>query len=211
MSTIRRETSKRRRGKDGAIVCSCGCGRTPPKGRATWFSQECVDSWKIANDPGYVRIKLLERDNGVCAECGIDAKEVEKKLKLANDWINYRRHPPSASQMRHIGFDENGRNIWKFRFREGTSSMGVFLRDKYDHVIRIHRRWTRKAQEAAKNRLAKMKAMGWTTHRKTAWDADHIIPVVEGGGQCGLENYRTLCHICHKKATKALAARRAAK
>ena len=34
------------------------------------------------------------------------------------------------------------------------------------------------------------------------WDADHIIPVKEGGGQCGLDNIRTLCISCHKKVTK---------
>lgn len=43
------------------------------------------------------------------------------------------------------------------------------------------------------------------------WEADHIVPVVEGGGECGLDNYRTLCIPCHKKETKALAARLAAK
>jgi hypothetical protein len=36
------------------------------------------------------------------------------------------------------------------------------------------------------------------------WEADHIVPVVEGGGLCGLENYRTLCSVCHKKVTAAL-------
>lgn len=34
------------------------------------------------------------------------------------------------------------------------------------------------------------------------WDADHIIPVKEGGGECGLDNYRTLCIKCHKQVTK---------
>lgn len=34
--------------------------------------------------------------------------------------------------------------------------------------------------------------------------ADHIIPVVEGGGECGLDNLRTLCTECHRKATAAL-------
>jgi 5-methylcytosine-specific restriction endonuclease McrA len=43
-----------------------------------------------------------------------------------------------------------------------------------------------------------------------AWQADHIIPVAEGGGSCGLENLRTLCISCHKRETAALAARRAA-
>ena len=36
------------------------------------------------------------------------------------------------------------------------------------------------------------------------WDADHIIPVKEGGGQCGLDNIRTLCIKCHKEETKKL-------
>ncbi len=42
------------------------------------------------------------------------------------------------------------------------------------------------------------------------WEMDHTIPVVEGGGSCGLENLRTLCWACHRKETAALAARRAA-
>lgn len=41
------------------------------------------------------------------------------------------------------------------------------------------------------------------------WQADHIKPVVEGGGECGLDNFRTLCSPCHKKETKKLAWRRA--
>lgn len=39
------------------------------------------------------------------------------------------------------------------------------------------------------------------------WEADHIVPVVEGGGECGLEGYRTLCVPCHKDVTKELRAR----
>ncbi len=45
--------------------------------------------------------------------------------------------------------------------------------------------------------------------RSSLWDADHIIPVVEGGGGCGLENYRTLCCWCHRRETAELARRRA--
>lgn len=33
------------------------------------------------------------------------------------------------------------------------------------------------------------------------WDADHIVPVKKGGGECGLENIRTLCIQCHKVIT----------
>jgi len=41
------------------------------------------------------------------------------------------------------------------------------------------------------------------------WHADHVVPVVEGGGECGLEGMRTLCVPCHKDETAALAKRRA--
>lgn len=41
------------------------------------------------------------------------------------------------------------------------------------------------------------------------WQADHIKPVIEGGGECGLENIRTLCTACHRAETAALAKRRA--
>jgi 5-methylcytosine-specific restriction endonuclease McrA len=41
------------------------------------------------------------------------------------------------------------------------------------------------------------------------WEMDHVVPVVEGGGLCGLDGYRTLCVPCHKSETAALAKRRA--
>jgi len=46
----------------------------------------------------------------------------------------------------------------------------------------------------------------WMIHN-TLWEADHIVPVVDGGGCCGLDNYQTLCIRCHKADTKALAGR----
>jgi len=36
------------------------------------------------------------------------------------------------------------------------------------------------------------------------WHSDHILAVQEGGGACGIENLRTLCHRCHLKATREL-------
>ncbi|GAB5356345.1 hypothetical protein AAMO2058_000282600 [Amorphochlora amoebiformis] len=55
---------------------------------------------------------------------------------------------------------------------------------------------------------------GLSTRRKEAlvigpsegqlWQADHINPVSEGGGECGLDNYRTLCTLCHNKETEKL-------
>jgi 5-methylcytosine-specific restriction enzyme A len=47
--------------------------------------------------------------------------------------------------------------------------------------------------------------------RNSLWDADHIVPVVEGGGECDLENIRTLCIRCHREATADLRRRRSSK
>jgi 5-methylcytosine-specific restriction endonuclease McrA len=41
-------------------------------------------------------------------------------------------------------------------------------------------------------------------NRRTLWDADHILPVAEGGGECDLANLRTLCLICHRQQTREL-------
>jgi 5-methylcytosine-specific restriction endonuclease McrA len=43
--------------------------------------------------------------------------------------------------------------------------------------------------------------------RKSWWEADHIIPVVEGGDS-NLDNVRTLCIPCHAEQTATLRARR---
>jgi 5-methylcytosine-specific restriction enzyme A len=44
---------------------------------------------------------------------------------------------------------------------------------------------------------------------RSLWEADHIVPVVEGGGECDLSNLRTLCLRCHRMATLGLRLRRA--
>ncbi len=44
--------------------------------------------------------------------------------------------------------------------------------------------------------------------RKSLWDADHILPVSEGGGECDLDNIRTVCLKCHRLLTAELRQRR---
>ena len=43
----------------------------------------------------------------------------------------------------------------------------------------------------------------------SCWEAHHIQSVEQGGGQCGLENYRTLCCVCHKRESARQAKARA--
>jgi hypothetical protein len=44
--------------------------------------------------------------------------------------------------------------------------------------------------------------------RRNLWDADHIVPVVEGGGECDLSNMRTLSLKCQRDVTAELRRRR---
>lgn len=45
----------------------------------------------------------------------------------------------------------------------------------------------------------------WNSARhQGCWDMDHVTPVIEGGGSCGLDNLRTLCLRCHYQQTGRL-------
>jgi 5-methylcytosine-specific restriction endonuclease McrA len=46
--------------------------------------------------------------------------------------------------------------------------------------------------------------------KRSLWDADHIKAVVEGGGECDLDNLRTVCIPCHRLVTAKLMTRRRA-
>jgi 5-methylcytosine-specific restriction enzyme A len=134
------------KGPNGRNLCRW-CNLEVPKRRLTFCSAWCVEEWRLRSDPGYLREKVLERDHGVCARCGVDCLHAEQHLK---------------------------------RLR-GVARLRALL--------------------------------DWGLHagsRKTLWDADHIVPVVEGGGECDLANLRTLCIKCHRLATAELRQRQRA-
>ena len=49
---------------------------------------------------------------------------------------------------------------------------------------------------AQKDKLAR------DAYEGSAWEADHIIAVKDGGGECTVDNMRTLCRRCHARNTK---------
>lgn len=95
---------------------------------------------------------------------------------------------------------------WKLRTDPGHLRERVFERDRgicavcgLDCVAEL--RHVKKLRGIAR---AKANA-GWNFRgRKTLWDADHIVPVAEGGGECDLTNMRTLCLKCHRRHTEEL-------
>jgi 5-methylcytosine-specific restriction enzyme A len=97
---------------------------------------------------------------------------------------------------------------WRLRTQPGYLRDQVFQRDKgrcsgcgINTLIELRR--LRRSRGA--RRLEMMAHWGLKAKlRKSLWDADHIIPVIEGGGECDLANIRTLCLRCHRVATVAL-------
>lgn len=122
-------------GDNGRALCRW-CNLEVPSGRFTFCSDWCVEEWKLRSNAAHLRQRVLERDRGICAQCGVDC----------------------IAELRHIK-----------RLR-GAS------------------------------RLKALAEWGMNK-RKTLWDADHIVPVSEGGGECDLSNMRTLCLKCHRQRT----------
>lgn len=93
---------------------------------------------------------------------------------------------------------------WKLRTDPGYLREQVFLRDRGVCAqcgldTEALRKDKRKLDYTARRRFEKE----WG-RRRYLWDADHILPVVEGGGECDLSNMRTLCLPCHLAVTAAL-------
>jgi 5-methylcytosine-specific restriction enzyme A len=93
---------------------------------------------------------------------------------------------------------------WRLRTDPSYLREQVFERDRGVCVAcgldtEALRKQKRKLDYAARHRFEKE----WGT-RRHLWDADHIVPVAEGGGECDLSNMRTLCLKCHRAATAEL-------
>ena len=101
---------------------------------------------------------------------------------------------------------------WRLRTDPGYLRDQVFARDRGRcaacHIDTVAAyaalRRARGPARAAGLRLYGMKTI---SSRRSLWDADHILPVAEGGGQCDIDNIRTLCLLCHRDATAQLRAR----
>jgi 5-methylcytosine-specific restriction enzyme A len=126
------------KGPAGRCLCRW-CNLEVPNGRFTFCSDWCVEEWKLRSDAGHLRERVLERDRGICALCGLDC--------LA----------------------------------------------EYNRLRRL--RGSGRVRALAEWQLGS---------RKSLWDADHIVPVVDGGGECDLSNIRTLCLKCHRTVTADL-------
>ena len=98
---------------------------------------------------------------------------------------------------------------WRLRTDPGYLRDLVFARDRgicaacQADTVAIYNA-LRRARGKARTAGLSLYGMKSITARRSLWDADHILPVAEGGGQCDLDNLRTLCLLCHREATAQL-------
>lgn len=98
---------------------------------------------------------------------------------------------------------------WRLRSDPGYLRDQVFLRDKgvcalcgTDTVAAYAE--LKRSRGRVRAELLEVWGMKSVTARRSLWDADHIVAVAEGGGECDLENLRTLCLCCHREVTADL-------
>ncbi|HYP14226.1 MAG TPA: HNH endonuclease signature motif containing protein [Bryobacteraceae bacterium] len=103
---------------------------------------------------------------------------------------------------------------WKLRSNPGYLREKTFDRDRgVCAACRIDTvaAWVELKRSRGPKRIKLLARWGLkAVNRRSLWDADHIVPVVEGGGECDLNNIRTLCLLCHRQATALLRVRRKA-
>lgn len=153
---------------------------------ARYCSEACrVDAYVRAGNVQTIRYHLEERDGGRCAICGRDPK-IPRQARL---FVS--------------------RHIYKRGDLYGRPVTAPVVAAALDRLQRYSRELAGLERRLAKAVRARLWDLGYDS-RGHNWEADHVEPVAEGGGGCGLAGYRTLCLPCHKAETAALAARRAA-
>lgn len=95
-----------------------------------------------------------------------------------------------AHMVRRVQAIERGTKSWRIRRRQ-------LLEAAYPDFVQA-------AGDKAVTALVERATAG------AAWQADHITPVYKGGGQCDLDNLRTLCTACHRQVTMVQTKERAA-
>ncbi len=98
---------------------------------------------------------------------------------------------------------------WRLRTDPGYLREKVFERDRgVCAQCRVDTELLRREKRKLDYNARKQFEAEWGSRRRSLWEADHILPVCEGGGECDLTNVRTLCLKCHRAATAALRRRK---
>lgn len=158
------------------------CGDVVKKPRRTWCSDECVDRYNHTQ-PGVLRGEVGKRDNGLCSLCGLDTVRLRK---IWRRWLTGQGAWPLTTVV------QTADGVVASRCRRADGRVEYGPRSDIREFFRVLRR-----PVPDRARL----------FRATWWEADHSVPIAEGGDPFDLSNLRTLCWWCHKSETTDLAGR----
>jgi 5-methylcytosine-specific restriction enzyme A len=133
------------------------------------------------------RAALPKGNNGrvLCRWCGLEVPT--RRFTFCSDWCVHEWRLRSDPGYLRAEVLQRDRGVCAICQIDTCAAYGELRRSRGTHRLRLLAKW----------RLKRLK-------RKTLWDADHILPVVEGGGECDLQNLRTLCLLCHRQQTLEL-------
>jgi 5-methylcytosine-specific restriction enzyme A len=152
-----------------------------------------VSTNRVSPDAGWVpTARLPKGPNGraLCRNCGTEVPRGRRSFcgdPCVEAWV-VKTNP---TRMRRV----------VFRRDHGVCAVCGFDTTQLSSEFQRLKTWHEQRDWYAANGIPK--------GRREFWDADHVVPVVEGGGECGIENIRTLCLPCHRAETAKLMARRA--
>lgn len=158
-----------------------------------------MSTHRISPEAGRIDPATLPRGpegRGLCRHCG---KEVPRRRRTfcGDSCVEEWRLKTDPSFLRHrVGKRDRGR----------CARCGLRCRDLEKSLALLRQVLSRLGQSKVYGDLRKALKV---RSRHSLWDADHIRPVAEGGGECGLDNMQTLCLWCHRDKT-ALMRRRPA-
>lgn len=171
---------------------------------------------RILKDAGWVDLKGLPKGANGRALCRWCQAEVPKgRHSFCNDECVHEwkiRSQPQYARECVAERDKGVCAVCGLDTEELKRNNRAAYREFRDHYYRDRHflNWD-SLQEASHAWLSKESGRaGWpkgATLDSTLWQADHIVPVVEGGGSCGLDNLRTLCLPCHRQVTRELRGR----
>lgn len=143
----------------------------------------------------------------LCRNCETECQPPRKTFcgqKCIDEWNN--RANPAV--LRQLAF-ERDQGVCQI-CRLDVARIVMISRRLYNRALRRHRYHYRAVDNDWLLGVfwRVMEARGFRRRVGHFWEADHIVPVVEGGGCCGVENIRTLCYPCHRVETQKLLARR---
>jgi len=157
----------------------------------------------MKTDDRFRRAAKLEAPKGQCRGCGSvvpagrrtwcsDACVAENLVKLSPGEARAQVFKRDAGVCSQCGFDtEQAKRI--FDRLSGKDGFAVY--QNRDVLLFLLNHWRpRKLPYSSTSDVLRLPHL---------WEADHIVPVVEGGGSCSLDGLRTLCVRCHYARPKA--------